>query len=67
VGLGLTSPIFFDCVEPQLQREIFSLWVAQVRSQLVLIALLQLVSIERNSSRKVLNVISVALRISLKF
>src|ERR1044072_6203608 len=56
-----TQTFFFNRLNPELQSQIFSSRVAQIRPQFLFIAVFQHIEIKRQSPCKMLNVISVAL------
>src|ERR1017187_1271942 len=60
--------VFLDCLDPQFQRQVFGLWVAEVRAKFLLVTPKKQVQFVRDYASQVPDdVISITLDVALEF
>src|SRR5580698_11139437 len=60
-------PVFFDCFDPEFQRQIFALRIAQVWAKLLIVTVAEQIQIEGNNAGQIPHIASVTLDIAFKF
>ena len=64
----LGRSVFLDCLDPQFQRRVFALWVAEVRAKFLLVTPKKQVQFVRDDASQVPDdVISITLDVALEF